>query len=58
MYVNIRFVCGAVNSPPAQSPIVKFSARQVQTFYFTAPKTILESYNLFCLAYIRHNAVK
>lgn len=45
MYVNIRFVCGAVDSPPALPPIVKFSARQVQTFYFTALKPSIESYN-------------
>lgn len=41
----------AVDSPLAWSPLVKFSARQVQTFYFTALKPILESYDLLFLVF-------
>jgi hypothetical protein len=40
-YVNI--LCAPILTPPAVSPIVKFSARQVKTFYFTAVKPILDS---------------
>jgi hypothetical protein len=49
MYVNIPLCGKPADSPPAWSPLVKFSARQVQTFYFTALKPILESYNLLSL---------
>ena len=41
----------ALASPPAWSPLVKFSARQVQTFYFTALKPIFESYDLLPLVF-------
>lgn len=54
MYLHVRqycFVRKAVVSPPAWSPLVKFSARQVQTFYFTAVKPILESYDLLFLVF-------